>query len=153
MRRRLRRWVRTMKKLKRNLVFLYIGSFLVSIAPLLAVLIARWNVYTKTPGDTVKLCIGGVICLFFIFLKVIGKLKMPSRIVLFGVVFALLYLLKAILDDLLLLSGMALAGELLDMLFFQMAIRRTKERILIEKTSTATSEKVEEVIKKYIGRV
>ena len=142
-----------MKKLKRNLVFLYIGSFLVSIAPLLAVLITRWNVYTKTPGDTVKLCIGGVICLFFIFLKVIGKLKMPSRIVLFGVVFALVYLLKAILDDLLLLSGMALAGELLDMLFFQMAIRRTKERILIDETSTATSEKVEEVIKKYIGRV
>lgn len=142
-----------MKKLKRNLVFLYIGSFLVSIAPLLAVLITRWNVYTKTPGDTVKLCIGGVICLFFIFLKVIGKLKMPNRIVLFGVVFALVYLLKAILDDLLLLSGMALAGELLDMLFFQMAIRRTKERILIDKTSTATSEKVEEVIKKYIGRV
>ena len=142
-----------MKKLKRNLVFLYIGSFLVSIAPLVAVLIARWNVYTKTPGDTVKLCIGGVICLFFIFLKVIGKLKMPSRIVLFGVVFALVYLLKAILDDLLLLSGMALAGELLDMLFFQMAIRRTTERILIDKTSTATSEKVEEVIKKYIGRV
>jgi len=142
-----------MKKLKRNLVFLYIGSFLVSIAPLLAVLITRWNVYTKTPGDTVKLCIGGVICLFFIFLKVIGKLKMPSRIVLFGVVFALVYLLKAILDDLLLLSGMALAGELFDMLFFQMAIRRTKERILIDKTSTATSEKVEEVIKKYIGRV
>lgn len=142
-----------MKKLKRNLVFLYIGSFLVSIAPLLAVLIARWNVYTKTPGDTVKLCIGGVICLFFIFLKVIGKLKMPSRIVLFGVVFALVYLLKVILDDLLLLSGMALVGELLDMFFFQMAIRRTKERILIDKTSTATSEKVEEVIKKYIGRV
>ena len=142
-----------MKKLKRNLVFLYIGSFLVSIAPLLAVLITRWNVYTKPPGAPVKLCIGGVICLFFIFLKVIGKLKMPRRIVLFGVVFALVYLLKAILDDLLLLSGMALAGELLDMLFFQMAIRRTKERILIDKTSTATSEKVEEVIKKYIGRV
>ncbi len=142
-----------MKKLKSKLAFLYIGSFLASIAPLLSVLVARWGVYTKTPEDTVKLCIGGVICLFFIFLKVIGKLKMPSRIVLFGVVFTLVYLLKAILDDLLLLSGMALAGELLDMLFFQMAIRRTKERILIEKTSTATSEKVEEVMKKYIGRV
>lgn len=140
-----------MKKMKRKLVLLYIGSFIVSIVPLLAVLIARWSVYTKTPGDTVKLCVGGGICLFFIFLKVIGKLKMPRRIVLFGVVFALVYLLKAILDDLLLLSGMALAGEILDMLFFQMAIRRTKERILIEKTSTATSEKVEEVLKKYVG--
>ena len=139
--------------LKLRLVLLYIGSFVVSVAPLLVCFIINWDKYAETPADTVKLCIGGVIALVFIFLKVIGKLKMPSRIVLFGVVFALVYLLKAILDDLLLLSGMALAGELLDMLFFQMAIRRTKERILIEKTSTATSEKVEEVIKKYIGRV
>lgn len=142
-----------MKKMKRKLIFLYVGSFLVSIAPLLAVLIIRWGEYTKTPEDTVKLCIGGVICLFFIFLKVIGKLKMPSRIVLFGVVFILVYLLKAILDDLLILSGMALAGELLDMLFFQRAIRKTKENVFVEKTSEVTAEKIEAVIKTYIGRV
>lgn len=141
-----------MKKMKRKLGFLYIGSFIASIAPLLFVLISRWNVYTKAPQDTVKLCIGGVICLFFIFLKVIGKLKMPSRIVLYGLVFALVYLLKAVIDDLLLLSGMALLGELFDRVFFQKAIKRTKETILIEKTSVATSEKVEEVIKKYIGK-
>ena len=143
----------TMKKMKCKLFFLYIGSFLVSIAPLVTVLWVRWGVYTKKPEDTVKLCIGGLICLLFIFLKVVGKLKMPSRIVLFGVVFALVYLLKAILDDLLLLSGMAFAGEFLDMLFFQRAIRLTKESILIDKTSTATAEKIEEVMKKYIGRV
>ena len=142
-----------MKKLNRKLYCLYLGSFFVSIAPLLTVLFARWGIYTKTPGDTVKLCIGGGICFIFIFLKVIGKLKMPRRIVLFGVVFGLVYLLKAILDDLLLLSGMALAGELLDAMFFQRAIHATKEAILIDKTSSATSEKVEEVIKKYIGRM
>ena len=142
-----------MKKTKRKLLLLYIGSFVMSIAPLLTVLITRWNVYTKTPGDTIKLCFGGLICLFFIFLKVIGKLKMPRRIVLFGVVFALVYLLKAVMDDLLLLSGMALAGELLDTFFFQRGIRLTKEAITIDKTSTATADKIEEVIKKYMGRV
>ena len=142
-----------MKKLKLKLFFLYVGSFIVSISPLLTVLISRWGVYTKTPEDTVKLCIGGLFCLFFIFLKVIGKLKMPRRIVLFGVVFVLVYLLQAILDDLLIISGMALMGELVDTIFFQSAIRRTKEGVLIEKTSAATSDKVEEVIKKYIGRV
>lgn len=46
--------------LKTRLVFLYIGSFIVSIAPLLVILIIRWDNYTKTPGDTVKLCVGGV---------------------------------------------------------------------------------------------
>ena len=142
-----------MKKMRRKLTLLYIGSFIISILPLLVVLIVRWDEYTKTPSDTVKLCIGGIICLFFVLLKVIGKLKISRRIVLFGVVFVLVYLLKAVVDDLLLLSGMALFGELLDMLFFQRAIRLTKEGLIVEKTSTATTEKVEEVIKKYIGRV
>lgn len=112
--------------LKTRLVFLYIGSFLVSIAPLLVVLILRWDNYTKTPGDTVKLCFGGAICLFFVFLKVIGKLKMPRRIVLFGVVFVMAYLLQALMDDLILLSGMALAGELLDLLCFQHFIKKNE---------------------------
>lgn len=137
--------------LKTRLVFLYIGSFIVSIAPLLVVLILRWDNYTKTPGDTVKLCFGGAICLFFVFLKVIGKLKMPRRIVLFGVVFIMAYLLKALMDDLILLSGMALTGELIDLLCFQRVIKVTKENILIGKTADATTSKVEEVVKKYLG--
>ena len=85
--------------LKLRLVFLYIGSFIVSIAPLLVILIIRWDNYTKTPGDTVKLCVGGVLCLFFVFLKVIGKLQMPRRIVLFGIVFVMAYLLQALMND------------------------------------------------------
>ena len=137
--------------LKLRLVFLYIGSFIVSIAPLLVILIIRWDNYTKTPGDTVKLCVGGVLCLFFVFLKVIGKLQMQRRIVLFGIVFVMAYLLQALMNDLILLSGMALAGEVLDMLFFQYFIKKTKEKILIEKTADATTSKVEEVLKKYVG--
>lgn len=137
--------------LKLRLILLYIGSFIVSIAPLLVILILRWDNYTKTPGDTTKLCIGGIICLFFVFLKVIGKLQMPRRIVLFGIVFLMAYLLKALMDDLILLSGMALAGEVLDLIFFQHFIKVTRENILVEKTATATSSKLEEVVKKYLG--
>lgn len=145
--------MKSTKKLKVRLAFLYIGSFLISIAPLVVVLALNWGDYTKTPGDTVKLCFGGVLALFLIFLKVIGKLKMPRRIVLFGVVFLLVYLLKAVLDDILLLTGMALAGEVIDLLCFQRPIRTTKEKIIIEKTSDATASKVEEVMKKFfIGR-
>ena len=52
-----------------------------------------------------------------------------------------------------LLSGMALAGEFLDFVCFQRAIRITKENILIGKTADVTTAQVEEVLKKYIGRV
>ncbi|MEG2274588.1 MAG: hypothetical protein RSC44_04570 [Clostridia bacterium] len=142
-----------MKKtnLRGRLISLEIGSFVVSIAPLVTVLAINWNDYTKTPNDTVKLCIGGIAVVLFVFLKVIGKLHMPRRIVLFGVVFLMSYLLKAIMNDLILLSGMALAGEALDLVFFQRAIRITKENILVGKTADATTAQVEEVIKKYIG--
>lgn len=139
------------KKMKSRLVLLQIGSFFVSIAPLVIVLIINWGKYTKTPGETVKLCIGGIMVAFFIFLKVIGKLKMPRRIVLFGVVFIMAYLLQAIMDDMLLLSGMALLGEFIDMVCFQGFIKKLKENILVGKTANATTDQVEKVIQKYMG--
>lgn len=137
--------------MKSRLILLQIGSFIVSIAPLIIVLVINWGDYTKTPGDTIKLCIGGIMVLFFIFLKVIGKLKMPRRIVLFGVVFIMAYLLQAIMDDMILLSGMALLGEFVDMVCFQRFIKKLKENILIGKTANATTDQVEQVIQKYLG--
>ena len=138
---------------KLRLVLLYVFSFLVSILPLLVCLIVKWGDYTTTPGDTVKLCAGGIIVLIFVFLKVVGKLRMPRRIVLFGIVFILVYLLQSLLNDLLLLSGLALVGEFVDYIFFQRMIRLTKETIILEKSADVTSIKVEEVFKKYIGRI
>ena len=144
---------KTKKKpnLRLRLVLLYIGSFITCVAPLLVCFIVNWDKYTKTPSDTVKLCIGGILALFFLFLKVIGKLKMPRRIVLFGVVFIMAYLLQAIMDDMILLSGMALLGEFIDLVCFQGFIKKLKENILIGKTANATTDQVEQVIQKYLG--
>lgn len=136
--------------LKKRLILLYIGSFIVSIAPLLIVLIVRWGNYTKTPSDTVKLCFGAVICIVFMVLKVIGKLKMPSRIITFAVVMLLAFLLQSLTNDLILLSGMALLGEALD-LVFQHFIKKTKEQMQTTEVADATTAKVEEVMKKYLG--
>lgn len=139
------------KKMKSRLILLQIGSFIVSVAPLIIVLIINWGKYTKTPGETIKLCIGGSMVVFFVFLKVIGKLKMPRRIVLFGVVFIMAYLLQAIMNDMLLLSGMALLGEFIDMVCFQGFMKKLEENILVGKTANATTDQVEKVIQKYIG--
>ena len=111
---------------KARLVFLYIGSFLVSIAPLVICFALNWSDYTKTPGDTVKLSLGGIILAILIFMKVIGKLKMPRRIVSFGIAFVMSYFLQAVIQDLLLLTGMALIGEFVDLMLFQGAIKKTK---------------------------
>ena len=142
-----------MSRMKFKLFCLCVGSFIISIAPLATVLIARWGEYTQTPNDTVKLCFGALLGIIFVALKTLGKLKIPSRIILFLFVFLMSYLLQALLQDLILLSGMALAGECLDFVFFQRAIRNMRENILVEKTADTTSEKVEAVLKKYIGRV
>ena len=80
--------------LKLRLFFLHIFSFLVSVAPITVSVVVNWNKYTTKPSDTVKLCIGGVIALVFVVLKVVGHLKMPRRVVTFGIVFLMSYLLK-----------------------------------------------------------
>ena len=82
-----------------------------------------------------------------------GKLKIPSAIVGYGIVFVMSYLLAAILNDLMTLSGAALLGELLVVIFFNKAIKNAKENIIVSKTADATSAQVEEVMKKYMGRV
>ena len=72
---------------KFKLALLYVCSFLASTLPLLFVIINKWDHYTQAPSDTIKITVGGIIGLFFLFLKAIGKLKMPSRIIFYAVIF------------------------------------------------------------------
>lgn len=138
-------------KLRVKLIFLQVCSFIVSIAPLIIILALKWNDYTETPSDTTKLCFGGIIIAVLVFIKAVGKLHMPNRIVFFGILFILSYLLQDLMKDFTLIMGMALAGEIIDHVFFQRLIKHTKEAIVIGKTADATSDKIEEVMKKYIG--
>ena len=141
--------------LKLKLIFLQIGSFIVSAAPLLIYIITNWDNYVKTPGDTIKISVGLVIAAFLLLLKVIGKLKMPKRIITYAVLCGLSYFLYPLIQDIVWLSALCLVGEALDLLIFQRPIRIIKERILIEKTADATSDKVEAKMKtlfdEYMG--
>lgn len=139
------------KKLKRKLVLLCTMSFIASIAPLAVAVCMNADKWFCAPRESVKIGIGALIAIFLIALKAVGKLKMPRRIITFAVVFAMVYFLESLLTDLLLLSGMALFGEALDLIFFQAPIKRTREQILIGKTSDATAGKVEELLEKYVG--
>ena len=131
------------------LLFMYICSFICSIAPLVVYFISNHVRYVKSYEDVTKLCLGGFICLSLMLLKILGKLKMPSSTVTFGILFLLSYLLKSITDDILIFSFLILLGDVLDKMIFAIPIKRIKERVFIDKSADATCEKMEEILSRY----
>ena len=135
-----------------KIVILYIGSLLFSVAPLVMTMTINRGEYFGTPAETLKLCTGGMIATVFIVFKVIGHLKMPSGITLYGVIFVMAYLLEALLNDLMLLSGMALLGEIVDAVIFRPLIKKHKEERIAEKTATETAKQLRSVMQEFSGR-
>ena len=131
------------------IIFLFICSFICSVAPIVVYFATNSDIYIKTPEDTFKLCLVGLICLGLIMLKVIGKLKLPSSTVAFGFLFLLSYLLKSITDDLLIFSFLALVGDLADKIFFGIPISRLKKSIEYERSADITADKVDKIMERY----
>ena len=131
------------------IVLLFICSFICSIAPITVYFAVNSEKYIKSPEDTFRLCFGGLICLCLLMLKVIGKLKLPSSTVAFGILFLLSYLLKSITDDILIFSFLALIGDLADKIFFAIPISRLKKSIEYERSADVTVRKLDEVMERY----
>lgn len=142
-----------------KLVMLYILSFIVSIAPLVIVVAINWSHYVSTPSRTVSLSIGGAMAVLLMLLKTLGKMPQNvNRVVKYGVLFGIVWLLEPIIQDLKILTFAAFIGELVDSLFFVWQIRRLKETILINRTAATTAAvtkvQIEEIINNAInGRV
>ncbi len=136
-----------MKRFK--IPLLYILSFALSILPVSIYFFANKERYFVTLPDKVKLTCGLVCLLVIVFIKVIGKLKMPSRAVLFGFVTVMCYFFESILNDLIVFSFLALLGEVLDMIC-QYFIRKERENRIAEKTAKLTTKEVERALN---GRV
>jgi hypothetical protein len=141
----------TIRRLKWRRFWLVIGSFLASIIPLGLVVWMHRDEYIATVGQAVKLSIGGIIVAILLLLKIIGKLKMPRRVTAFAMIFILSWLLAVVLQDLMLLSGAALIGEVVDEIFFRRSIKRLDERIHMEKSADVTVQKMEQMMQKYVG--
>ena len=144
---------------KIKLLLLYIFSFLSCTVPLIAVFAMRSDRYIHSAQDVIRLSVGGGLCAFFLILKVVGKLRMPRRIVVYAFVLILVYLMEPVIADLKILCLAALVGELLDYIIFQPWIRREREKQLIDKTATASAsatrdairEELEDMMKNYGG--
>ena len=110
-----------------KIFLLYVLSFLCSIGPVSVFFLINWDRYVQTVPEKIKLSCGIVFLLVIVLLKVMGKLRLPSRAALFGIIFVMCYLLEAIISDLLILSFLALVGELLDAIC-QLFLRRAKKK-------------------------
>jgi chromate transport protein ChrA len=139
------------RKLKLKKLLLQVLSFVFSIAPLAAVFFKNSERYVSSVTDAVKLSLGVILIIVFVALKAAGKLKIPRRITGYAIAFGLCYLLANVLPDLLLITGAALVGEVIDVLIFTPWIARVEKKILIEETADATAGKVEEILQQYVG--
>ena len=70
--------MKTMKA-KSKILLTRIGAFGLSIAPILVAVGFNWENYTATTKETIKLSAGAIILIFFLFMKSIGKLKLPEK--------------------------------------------------------------------------
>ena len=144
----------SLKKEKAKLGFLVIGGFLSSVLPLAILLFYKWEEYvTSVPGGAIRLSLGGGIIAALILLKVLGKLKLPSRLCVMVIALCMVYLLEALLQDLSLILLVATVGEAADAFLFSPFARRARERIAVIKQADATSDRVEELLKTYMKGV
>ena len=123
------------------------------ITPLVTVLIVNRARYFASVEDAVKLTVGGVLCLLFLAIVIFGKMRAPSGLFLCAFVFVLSCLLEPILQDMKLLSGMALTGACTDWIFFSPRVRRCRQLLHMDEQANTTAAATEEIIKKYIGGV
>ena len=148
-------------KLTVKKVLMQIGGFLVSILPILVAVGVKWNDYTSTTSRSVSLGIGGGVALILIFLKAIGKLPQKIKpIFRYSIALILVFLLDPLIQDLKLLLGMAIVGEVLDMSIFSWQITKLQKRIdagitaeEISKQQESQTKAIVDAIKNINGRV
>ena len=136
-----------MKKLK--IPILYLLSLFFSIGPVLIYFLVNLDRYVQTAPQGIKVSCGFGLLFVIAFLKVMGKLKIPSRIYVFAIIFLLSYLLKDVLKDLIVFSFLALIGEMLDGVC-QGMIKKARVSRTEEKTAQKTAQEIERVLS---GRV
>lgn len=121
--------------MKRFKIFiLYLISFAFSIGPLFTYLIVNKDRYFYTKYDAIKLFSGGLIIIIMLLLKTLKKLKIPTGVSFFGLICMLSYLLSPVIQDLTVLSFLALVGEIGDSIM-QAIISKEKRKLFASEIS------------------
>ena len=132
---------KTVESYRKQILLWQVIGYAVCVLPLLI------TVYVKrreliAGGSGVRVSAGLLIVLVVALLAVLGKMKMPGRVVSVGAAFAVSWLLESLLDNLVLLLGVLFAGILVDALVCETRVRklqRTVERMENREDMTAAT--------------
>ena len=132
---------KTVESYRREIILWQVIGYAVCVLPLLI------TVYVKrgeliAGGSGIRVSAGLLIVLVVALLAVLGKMKMPGRVVSVGAAFAVSWLLESLLDNLVLLLGVLFAGILVDALVCETRVRklqRTVERMENREDMTAAT--------------
>ena len=132
---------KTVESYRKQILLWQVIGYAVCVLPLLI------TVYVKrgeliAGGSGIRVSAGLLIVLVVALLAVLGKMKMPGRVVSVGAAFAVSWLLESLLDNLVLLLGVLFAGILVDALVCETRVRklqRTLERMENREDMTAAT--------------
>lgn len=102
------------------------ASVITVITPLLVTLGINFNEYFIARGAGIQVGFGGALAILLVILLARDKLTAFKGVWGYLVVFLLAVFLKPIIDDIVLLTGMALAGKAADSIFIQIPLRRVR---------------------------
>ena len=140
----------TVKQVKTRKTLYGLGSFGVTVAPVAGVILSRWELYTKDGGG-VKLGFGGILLVGLLLLAFLGKVKIPGRVVFLGIICGLTFLLKAVITDLPLLSGVAFGSVTADALWTGRMAKKYKKELELREAADRTSRATLEGVKEYLA--
>ena len=132
---------KTVESYRKQILLWQVIGYAVCVLPLLiTVFVKRGELIAG--GSGVRVSAGLLIVLVVALLAVLGKMKMPGRVVSVGAAFAVSWLLESLLDNLVLLLGVLFAGILVDALVCETRVRklqRTVERMENREDMTAAT--------------
>lgn len=131
------------------------ASVFTVITPLLVTVGINFNEYFAR-GAGVQVGFGGALAILLVILLARDKLTVFKGVWGYLVVFLLAVFLKPIIDDIVLLTGMALTGKVADSIFIQIPLRRVRgARGRTEQTDNNNSDfikMIDDRLKQYGGK-
>lgn len=131
------------------------ASVFTVITPLLVTLGINFNEYFIARGAGVQVGFGGALAILLVILLARDKLTAFKGVWGYLVVFLLAVFLKPIIDDIVLLTGMALTGKAADSIFIQIPLRRVRgARGRTEQSDNSNDfiKMIDERLKQYGGK-
>lgn len=142
-----------MSAFKKSILFKVL-AFLFLIAPTLTLIIIKKDVYF-IESESVKLSLGCILALIFLAFCLLGKVKDLNGIIVLAIVEILTYLLKSLVDDILIIIPCCMAG-LIMFNVFNYFYKHYHDIYLIQRNASldqkARNEIKQEVVIKGSGR-